>query len=112
VVRVDRVLGRKSSKRVHDGEPIFCFSISRYLIDFITGISDVSSGLPDLTVTPAWIRTPHPTSIPQTNRRPPTMGANVRMADDSGVVDLAVPTQVPCGPIHPARARSKQDTSG
>ena len=30
-------------------------------------------------MTPAWTRTPYPTSIPQTNRRWPTLRANFRM---------------------------------
>ena len=71
----------KSSKRIQTGEPIIDSRSSRYLIDFITGILGVSSGLPHLAVTTAWTRTLHPTTIPQTNRRWPTMRANFRIED-------------------------------
>ena len=40
-----RWIGHQSSKRVHDGEPDFNSQSSRYLIDFITGLSDVSFGI-------------------------------------------------------------------
>jgi hypothetical protein len=72
--------------RIKPDELNLNFSTSRYLIDFITNISDASSGLAHLTVTPAWTRTldnvSNPTSIPQTNRHWSTIGANFRMADD------------------------------
>ena len=48
-----RVLGRKSSKRVQCGEPVRHLSNSRYLIDFITGLSDVSSGFARLDSDPS-----------------------------------------------------------
>ena len=44
-------------------------------MDFTTSISR----RPHLTVTPAWTRTLHPTSIPQTNRRWSTIRSNFRM---------------------------------
>ena len=82
--RADR-RGKWIVVRIHEGEPNLNFSTSRYLIDFITSISDASSGLAHLTVTPAWTRTldneSNPTSIPQTNRHWSTMGANFRMAE-------------------------------
>ncbi|MCU1334610.1 MAG: hypothetical protein JWO19_191 [Bryobacterales bacterium] len=37
-------LGRKSSKRVQDGEASCNFLISRYPVDFITATSGISSG--------------------------------------------------------------------
>ena len=45
LVRADPVSGCEGSKCVHDGEPVLTFSTSCYLIDFIVGISGVSSGL-------------------------------------------------------------------
>jgi hypothetical protein len=45
LVRADRVLGRKSPKRVQTGEPNSIFRDVRYLIDFIATISDASPGL-------------------------------------------------------------------
>jgi hypothetical protein len=44
-VRSPGQLSRKSSKRVQGGEAIINSQSSRYLIDFIMGISDISSGL-------------------------------------------------------------------
>ena len=46
------VLSRKVQVRVLSGKPIWSFSTSRYLIDFITDISDVSSGLSPLESDP------------------------------------------------------------
>jgi DNA-dependent RNA polymerase auxiliary subunit epsilon len=42
----------ESSKRVQTGAPMLNFSTSRYLIDFITSISDASSGLASLDCDP------------------------------------------------------------
>jgi hypothetical protein len=44
-VRSRPELARESSKRVQTGEPNCVFQIVRYLIDFITILSEVSSGL-------------------------------------------------------------------
>jgi hypothetical protein len=52
----------------------------RYLIDLITGISDVPSGLAPLDSDPGVDSTSYPTSVHPTNRRWPTMRANLRMA--------------------------------
>jgi hypothetical protein len=76
--------GGTSSKRVQYGEPIRDFSTSRYLIDFIAGVSDVSSGLaPHASGPGVDSNSLYSTSIPQTSRRCSTMRANFRMADDA-----------------------------
>jgi hypothetical protein len=45
LVRTAGLSGGKSSKRVQGGEPNLIRLASRYLIDFIAGILDISSGL-------------------------------------------------------------------
>jgi len=51
-VRSEGQLGAKSSKRVQTGEPVCNPRLSRHLIDFIAGISGVSSGLAPLDSDP------------------------------------------------------------
>ena len=74
------------------GEPFCNFSTSRYLIDFITSISDVSSGLAPLDCDPCVDSNSLSDQDPQTNRRWPTMRAmraNFRMPDQPEVTVAA-----------------------
>src|ERR1017187_3612102 len=81
VVRAVGVLGRKSSKRVQTGEPIGISRPPAICLISLRAFQTILLDWPHLSVTSAWTRTLYPTSIPQTNRRWPTMSANFRMGD-------------------------------
>jgi hypothetical protein len=80
-VRSEGQLSRKSSKRIQTGEPIGISRPPAICLMSLRAFQTFLRDWPHLSVTPAWTRTLYPTSVPQTNRRWPTMSANFRMGD-------------------------------
>src|ERR1017187_10329843 len=80
-VRSEGQLSRKSSKRVQTGEPIGISRPPAIRLISLRAFQTFLRDWPHFGVTPAGTRTLYPASIPQTNRRWPTMSANFRMGE-------------------------------